>query len=154
HVRTSPMSRAADLVHDMQSGFVLVFGSALSDESDYFALAHAARTRCLPFAMWLTDDPYEFDAAYKFVELADVVFTNDRWTRSYYRRPHVFHLPMAASKRRQFRPVASADSEYGYDIFFCGVGFSQRQRVIDGLATVLKRYHTVICGDEWRENAP
>jgi len=153
-VRTCSPARYDTAMDGMRDAFVLVFGSALADESDYSGIAHAARQRGFPLAFWLTDDPYEFDAEYKFSGLADVVFTNDRWTRSYYRRPHVFHLPTAACRNQHFRPVPTSNYEYEYDIFFCGVGFPNRQMIIDGLAPVLRRHRTLICGDEWRTHAP
>ncbi len=153
HVRTCSLPRYESALRGMRDAFVLIYGSALADESDFYGVADAAKKLGFPLAIWLTDDPYEFDAEYKFAELADVVFTNDRWTRSFYRRPHVFHLPTAASKTQHFREVPASDRKYDYDIFFCGVGFSNRQSIIDGLAPVLRKHRTLICGDEWRGHA-
>lgn len=152
-VHVASLYQAEKQLRHLDSGFVLVFGSVLADESDFTALAHAARQRGFRVVFWLTDDPYEFDACYKFTDFADLVFTNDRWTRSYYRRTGVFHLPTGASKERYYRTIQRNDAAYKIDVFFCGVGFSNRQAIIDGLGPVLARYDTVICGAEWNENA-
>lgn len=153
NVRTCSLPRYESAMSGLRDAFVLIYGSALADESDYYGVAHAARRHGFPLAIWLTDDPYEFDAGYKFTELADVVFSNDRWSRSYYRRPHVFHLPTAASRRQHFREMPASDRDYELDIFFCGVGFPNRRAIIDGLSPVLKKHRTLICGDEWRSHA-
>lgn len=154
NVRTCSLPRYESAMDGLHDAFVLIYGSALADESDYLGIAHAAKRRGFPLAFWLTDDPYEFDAEYKFAELADAVFTNDRWTRSYYRRPNVFHLPTAACRTQHFREIPNSDRQYDYDIFFCGVGFPNRQSIIDGLSPVLRKHQTLICGDEWRAHAP
>lgn len=153
-VLTAPLSHAVERVAEMQNGAVVLFGTAMPDQTDFHAIAHTARQRGFPVVVWLTDDPYEFDVGYKFTDVADLIFTNDRWSAAYYNRPGVFHLPTAASRTRHRRAILERNDEYTFDIFFCGVGFANRQAIIDGLRPVLSRHDTLICGDGWQENAP
>jgi spore maturation protein CgeB len=156
-VHRAPLWLAPEQIAEVERGFVLLFGSALPDDCDYGPLWAAARTRNLPLAFWTTEDPYEFDAAYKFVDLADLVLTNDKWTAfhyRFYRNAGVHHLPLAACYERHRRTIPNVEADYAHDVFFCGVGFENRQRVVDGLRPILSKVDTLICGSGWDENEP
>jgi spore maturation protein CgeB len=157
HVSTCSLGSAVERADARQGGFVLVFGSALADECDYRTLTARARRRGLPLGFWAADDPYEFDMAYKYAALSDLVFTNDRWTSRHYafhRTGGVHHLPLGASKNRHHRKLLMDDRDYLHDVFFCGVGFDNRQTIVDGLRPLLSRVETLICGSDWDETAP
>lgn len=157
NVHRSELQSATEALPTLDDGFVLLFGSALPDECDYQPLAALARARGLPSAFWTTEDPYEFDAAEKYATAVDLVFTNDKWTSknyAFYGAPRVQHLPLAACPKHHWREIPNSAAEFRYDVFFCGVGFSNRQAIIDGLHPVLSRVETLICGSNWIENAP
>lgn len=156
HVSLTAASDARGSIREMGRGFVLLFGSSLPDECEFETISAVAHAQGVPVAFWTTDDPYEFDTSYKFVDAVDVVFTNDRWTERHYRfrrRQGIHHLPLAAS-REHFREVLPRDSDYMYDVFFCGVGFENRRRVVEGLNPILSKLETLVCGSEWPEMAP
>ncbi len=129
---------------------VLVAGSCRSEECEFVSLRRACDRAGTLFAFWLMEDPYEFDSVHKITDLADHLFSNDRWSTLHYDRPNVWHLPLAACPS-QAPPTANGLSAKrdGADVFFCGVGFPNRVGVLDDLTPVLKKYRTEIYGDEW-----
>jgi spore maturation protein CgeB len=154
-VRVTSPERAPRALQELRPRFVLVFGSLVMDEVDLGPLRAAGDEPGVKVAYWATEDPYELDAAYKLEGVADVIFTNDRFTKLHYELmgfPHVHHLPLAASIRQR-RPVLERDGDYLYDVFFCGVAFDNRRKVIDGLRPLLSGVNALICGSHWNENA-
>lgn len=125
---------------------VVCFGSCMPDASGFAQLRHACDRAGATLAFWLHDDPYEFDFRYKVLDVADFVFSNDRWAALHYEHPRAAHLPMAASRTAHWRPVRTDKS---MDVFFCGVAFENRKRLAADLARVLARHRTRFLGDGW-----
>jgi spore maturation protein CgeB len=118
----------------------------MPDASGFAQLRHACDQAGATLAFWLHDDPYEFDFRYKVLDVADFIFSNDKWATLHYEHPRVAHLPMAASRRAHWRPVRTDKS---LDVFFCGVAFENRKRLAADLARVLVRQRTRFLGDGW-----
>lgn len=137
----------ADSVRKLRPNLVILVGSALSPKSDFGSVARAVRSVGACFAYWTVEDPYEFDFNYKFADVADVVFTNDLWSLNFYQRDHVYHLPTAASPK-QARSLENFEQR-PLDIFFCGVAFAIRRRLISDAMTVLENHKSLIIGDLW-----
>jgi spore maturation protein CgeB len=127
---------------------LLMFGSMACNAVDYFRIASAGRRVGSHIAIWLHDDPYEFDFSFRAVEIGDTIFTNDRWALEHYDHPRVFHLPLAASPTFHYRELLPL-AHRRYDLFFCGVAFKNRVQMIRELGYRLSRYSTLICGSEW-----
>ncbi|GAB3348362.1 CgeB family protein [Lysobacter tyrosinilyticus] len=128
---------------------IVCFGSCMPDDADYLALRQHCDTTGATLAFWLHDDPYEIDFSYRIDGIADVVFSNDRWSAEHYNHPHAYHLPLAASRAAHWRPI-SQSKDIG--IFFCGVAFDNRIRLVRDLKQVLQRFDTRILGDQWPEH--
>jgi spore maturation protein CgeB len=128
---------------------VVVFGSVLPDCSNFAAMRRACDEVGARLAFWLHDDPYEFDACVKVVGLADFVFSNDRWSALHYPRKPAVHLPLAASARRFGQIAPWPWREKARDVFFCGVGFRNRQQLLADLQPTLTALRTEIYGDGW-----
>lgn len=128
---------------------VVLFGSCMPDESKYGALRRACEDVGAVMVFWLHDDPYEFDFNYRAELFADYIFTNDKWAARHYDSDRVYHLPMAASYKNHFREI---NSEKDIDIFFCGVGFENRIRLVNDLSKVLAKCDSQIFGDNWPQD--
>jgi spore maturation protein CgeB len=125
---------------------VLCFGSCMPDDASYMELRQFCDATGALLAFWLHDDPYEFDFAYRAVAVADVVFSNDKWASLHYNHPRVHHMPLAASRSAHWRPPTSSKD---FEIFFCGVAFPNRIRLVSDLKAVLSKHRTSILGDQW-----
>jgi spore maturation protein CgeB len=143
-----PSEIAAARVRISRPRLVLVFGSVLLDRCEFSGLRRACDTAGCRLAFWLTDDPYEFDASPKVVGLADHIFSNDRWSAEHYHRENVWHLPLAASPRAHTSGILPA-SVAQRDVFFCGVGYPARVRLLKDLRSILERVHTLVMGERW-----
>src|SRR3972149_8752563 len=149
HVKNLPLEVAASRVTSSRPEMVLVLGSCLPDSCDYSGLRHACDQTGSILAFWLHDDPYEFDSNAKIINIADHIFSSDRWASEHYHRANVWHLPLAASQdAHQLSKIISEDMMQR-DVFFCGVGFQNRRMMLKDLSAVLNKVHTEICGDEW-----
>lgn len=134
-------------VQRLRPTLVVLVGSALLPRSNYRDMAQACRRVGAVFAFWTVEDPYEFDAACKFTEFADLVFTNDAWANCFYDHERVHHLPTAASPR--WHVDLDRYDERPVEVFFCGVGFPNRQMLITDALPVLERRRSVILGENW-----
>ncbi len=134
----------------LQPNLVLLIGSALPVQSDYREISLACRACGAVFAFWTVEDPYEFDFRSKICRHADLVFSNDAWAVRFYDHRRVHHLPTAASPKR----AHSLDTYDGrpIDVFFCGVGFRNRQMVVSDALPVLERYRSLILGENWPDD--
>lgn len=143
---------ASHLIPALQPDLVVFMGSVLNDWIDYWGLARLSRESGAHVAFWLHDDPYEFDAAFRAVECADTIFSNDRYAVEHYIHPRVHHLPMAASSQhfRELDPAGYAARPL--DLLFCGVAFPNRVQMIRDLAPDLARFAVRIAGKEWPED--
>ncbi len=138
----------------MQSGMpdlVVAVGSCLPPDSDYLGWRrHCDRHGCR-LIFWLTDDPYEFDPDWKVMRIADHVFTNDANAALHHNAPHVSHLPLAASPVEHWREVTE---DADCDLFFCGVAFENRKRLLRAVMPDLSGLHVDLMGDWWPKDIP
>lgn len=148
HVAHAPLGLAARRVSGSRPDVVVCFGSCMPDDADYSELRHSCNKAGAVLVFWLHDDPYEFDFNYKVCEVADFIFTNDKWSALHYDHLCTFHLPLAASKSVHWKAQTNARD---IDIFFCGVAFTNRVRLLCDLKHVLVKYRTSILGDQWPE---
>ena len=144
-----PLDQAATNTLEIKPDLVLSFGSCMPDDADYFALRYSCDKVGSLLAFWLHDDPYEFDYNYKVINVADFIFSNDKWTSLHYSHPRAYHLSLAASKIAHWRPI---NNNKEIDIFFCGVAFQNRIRLITDLEKTLANYKTTILGEQWPED--
>lgn len=133
-----------------QPSILLLFGSCMPDDISYKAVKKICTEKNILLVFWLHDDPYEFDYGYKVEEVADVVFSNDKWASLHYSHSDVFHMPLAASKKTHYQQISK---DYEHDIFFCGVAFKNRVQLIHDLDRVLSKYKTLILGAEWPDHS-
>jgi spore maturation protein CgeB len=152
-IRNVPYEYAAETILSFAPDLALIFGSIMPDTCDYTAIERAAQSAGAHLAFWLHDDPYEFDFCFKAIESADTIFTNDRWAAQHYDFPRVFHLPMAACEQTHYRDISKHASKSN-DLFFAGVGFDNRIRIMRDLASALKSYRTCIRGSGWPTDLP
>ena len=137
-------------IRRLRPDLLLLIGSALPVQSDYREIAMACRGCGAVFAFWTLEDPYEFDVRSKVCRHADLVFSNDAWAVRFYDHRRVHHLPTAASPKK----AQSLDAYDGrpIDLFFCGVGFRNRQMVVSDALPVLERYRSLILGENWPDD--
>ncbi|GAE51396.1 CgeB family protein [Xanthomonas arboricola] len=148
-VVNAPLEYAADKAWATRPELVLCFGSCMPDDADYGHIKRYCAQTGTPLVFWLHDDPYEFDFSYKIKDVADLVFSNDKWCAEHYDHPRAFHLPLAASERAHRRPIATTKD---VSIFFCGVAFGNRIKLLRDLAKPLQEHSAVVLGDGWPEN--
>ena len=148
-VTECPLESAITTVDKLRPRLVLCFGSCMPDVSDYGPLRDLCDRVGVNLAFWLHDDPYEFDFAFKATEVADFVFSNDRWATRHYDHPHVQFLPMAACPNAHSRPWVS---DKRHDVFFCGVGFPNRVRILSDLQPFLGALRCEVLGAEWPDS--
>jgi spore maturation protein CgeB len=144
-----PLEVAQTRIRISRPALVLVFGSCLPDQCEYSGLRRACDQIGSSLAFWLHDDPYEFDANAKIVSLADYIFSNDRWAAEHYHRNNVCHVPLAACRLVHQTVAADRDGVQRTDVFFCGVAYESRVRLLTDLRPVLDRVHTEIYGEGW-----
>jgi spore maturation protein CgeB len=143
-----PLEVALATVQRQRPDLVVCFGSCMPDDADYLELRQYCDKSGAVLAFWLHDDPYEFDFSYRIRGIADLVFSNDRWAAQHYNHPHAYHLPLAASREAHWRPL-NPSKDIG--VFFCGVAFANRIRLVKDLKPVLQKFDTRILGDQWPE---
>lgn len=144
-----PLEVAPDRIRTWIPQLVLVFGSALPDSADYTGIRCAAACVGAPLAFWVHDDPYEFDAGAKIRRMADHIFSNDRWASRHYHRDNVWHLPMAASPTAHSPAGEMGEYSEERDLFFCGVAFEKRKRMVKDLSQIIIKVKTEIYGEGW-----
>jgi len=146
-VVNTPLEHAAVKVSSFKPDAVVCFGSCMPDDADYQSLRWECDKQGIPMVFWLHDDPYEFDYHYKLQGVADIIFSNDRWSAEHYNHPRAFHLPLAASESAHKRDIQATEKHT--NIFFCGVAFPNRARLLRDLAPTLSDCSAVILGAEW-----
>lgn len=146
NVRNVPLQFSVSALKHNPVDIVLVFGSCMPDNCDYGALRAECDRSGAKLVFWLHDDPYEQDFNFKIVKYADVIFSNDKWATQFYDHSHCYHLPMAASESAHFRSVTQY---WEMDLFFCGVGFENRIRLLRDLKPLLNQIKTKVVGDAW-----
>ncbi|TGD94629.1 CgeB family protein [Methylobacterium nonmethylotrophicum] len=152
-VRASPLELAEDAVAEFGPSLVVALGSVAVDAADLRALARGVRRAGARLAFWLHDDPYEFDYAPRAEDLADHVFTNDRWALPHYRHSSVSHLPLAACRRTHDRPVRPM-AQRALDLFFCGAAFPNRIALLERAQASLAARRVEVRGAGWPASLP
>ena len=150
-ILSCPLEVAPDLIGRLRPDLIVIFGSCMLDVSVYRDVRVACNKSQAKMVFWLHDDPYEFDYAFKAEELADWIFSNDKWASMHYAHPNVTHLPMAASQYVHYRQWVDQKE---FDVAFCGVAFPNRITLIRDLEGVIRKFRTRICGSHWPENIP
>lgn len=144
---SSPLEFAPARALELQPDVVVCFGSCMPDDAEYAALRRYCTQAGVPMVFWLHDDPYEFDYSYKISQVADIVFSNDRWCTEHYDHPFARHLPLAASQKAHWRPLNATGKDI--NVFFCGVAFDNRKRLLGDLRRTLGTHNALILGDGW-----
>jgi spore maturation protein CgeB len=146
-VLVEAFERLEETIRLQKPELVLLMASCLPAETYYGRLRHACDKADSRLAFWLLDDPYEFDANVRASAVADAIFVSDLWSSWHYIAPcPVIHLPMAASPEAHFRPVTRRS---GPTVFFCGVSFDNRTRLLRDLKPLLETRHSVVLGGGW-----
>jgi spore maturation protein CgeB len=143
-----PLELAVGRIERLRPKLVVAVGSLVPDASGLNRLRRATDAVGAELAFWLTEDPYEFDYAFKAEILADIVFSNDSWAVHHYRHPRVHHLPLAASATHHFRPVRPELSR-DIAVFFCGVAYPNRIALIRQADELLSQHPVAILGCDW-----
>jgi spore maturation protein CgeB len=150
-VQACSLESATTLARTTRPDLIVVFGSCMPSVCHYLDLKQVALDTGACVAFWLHDDPYEFDYSQKIIPLADIVFSNDRWSSTHYDHPNVHHLPLAADLDAHFQEPGQAKSR---DVFFCGVGFANRIQLLRDCASSLDGFRVEILGAEWPGDLP
>jgi spore maturation protein CgeB len=145
-VQEASLEKASITIASWDPTLVVIFGSCMPDQSAYLSIRKICSEKSIPIAFWLHDDPYEFDYAFKAQEIADWIFSNDRWSSMHYQHEKAFHLPLAGHPAVHYRPW---QSHKNHQIFFCGVAFPNRIQLLTDLSKILEKYSTHICGKGW-----
>jgi spore maturation protein CgeB len=145
-VRTSSLEAAELIASEFEPHLVVVFGSCMPPTSVYHGLRNFCTRTGAILSFWLHDDPYEFDYHYKILDVADVIFSNDRWSATHYQHPHVYAMPLAADRGAHYREAMRVKDR---DVFFCGVGFPNRQQLLRDCAPLLGGLNVEVLGTDW-----
>ncbi|WP_051377426.1 CgeB family protein [Paraburkholderia dilworthii] len=145
-VRTSSLEAAEQIAAEFSPQLVVVFGSCMPQTSIYHGLRNYCARSGAVLSFWLHDDPYEFDYHYKILDVADIIFSNDRWAATHYQHPHTYHVPLAADRDAHFRETGGIKDR---DVFFCGVGFPNRQQLLRDCAPRLASLKVEVLGVGW-----
>ena len=150
NVNIASLDYVEDVIETLNPDVLLLFGSCMPDDIGYYRIRNLCDRFGVLLVFWLHDDPYEFDYNYKIIEIADAIFSNDKWSSIHYEHDNIYHMPLAASKEKHYKPIVDA---YERDVFFCGVGFGNRVSLLSDLDCVLKNYKTLILGDNWPKSS-
>ena len=135
-------------VEATRPSLVVAAGSLASDATDLRRLRRATEAAGSLLAIWVHEDPYEFDYAFKLDTVADVVFSNDAWAVPHYCHPRARHLPLAGAPGRHYRPVTPCEVRETA-VFFCGVAYANRAEFVRKADDVLRRHPVEILGADW-----
>lgn len=147
-VGQAPLELACERVRRLRPKLVVAVGSLVPDAAGLGALRRSVDAVGAQLAFWLTEDPYEFDYAFKAELLADIVLSNDSWAVHHYRHGSVHHLPLAASPTRHLRPIHPSLPR-DIAIFFCGVAYPNRVALLRRADDLLSRHPVEILGCDW-----
>lgn len=147
----APLELCSNKIAEMKPELVVAIGSVVPDDTDLGTLRSACDRASSVLAVWLHDDPYEFDYSYKIREIADLVFTNDKWSLEYYDREHVYHLPMAGCPLTHYRQLDVINRRRSM-LFFCGVAYPNRIEFFRMIKHVPGSI--VVRGDHWPPDLP
>lgn len=85
---------------------------------------------CKVSFLWVFEDPYTLNHNVKVSNIFDCVLTNDAECVSFYK--NASYLPLASSKSFKELEVRE-ESEYKYDVMFCGSAWPNRVKIINEL---------------------
>lgn len=148
NVAIRPLELAERALSVLRPQLTVAVGSLACDIADLRRLRHAAEAAGSAIALWLHDDPYEFDYGFKTRDLADILFCNDLWSLAHHTHPNAHHLSMAglpAVHLRPITPVATRDLA----MFFCGVAYKNRIDLIRQADAMLCRHPVAVHGAGW-----
>lgn len=144
-----PLEAGVQAIGLFRPDLVLCAGSCAPDTCYYGPLRDLCDRRGIGLAFWLHNDPYEFDYGYKAVEVADWLFSNDRWASRHHAHPRVRHLPLAGCPETHLRPWREAKD---HDVFIHGMAFDNRLRMVQDLRPFLDGLRCAILGEDWPED--
>ncbi|MGV7032208.1 glycosyltransferase family protein [Methylobacterium symbioticum] len=150
-ITVRPLELAPEAVLELRPDLVIGVGSLVPDDADLRGLRRAVDAAGSRLALWLHDDPYEIDYAFKAGPLADIVFSNDSWSVPHYRHPNVHHLPLAGAPKIHLRDLKPVE-ERGIALFFCGVAYGNRIDLIRRADALLARHAVSILGSGWPDD--
>lgn len=141
---------------------IVLFGSFYSSYWNldlYDLCAQIRKNKHSRIAHWTCEDPHENDCSTQYKRLFDVVFTNDYQCVSDYLPTQGVFLPMASTSfASQTDPVDDArqeesaerhNPEEAFDLFFCGVAYPNRLKVITSCLDSLAPYRCLFAGPGW-----
>jgi spore maturation protein CgeB len=146
HVNQCSLENAVFTIKLTRPKLVVCFGSCMPDMSNYGPMRDICSKLNIGIAFWLHDDPYEFDFSFRATDVADWIFSNDRWTSFHYEHPKTFFLPMAACPWTHYREW---NPNKNLDILFCGVAFNNRVQILRDLNSYIQKQHSQIYGENW-----
>lgn len=147
-VTSCPLDVVETALDERRPSLLVGVGSLAHDSVDWRRIRRAADAAGSAIALWLHDDPYEFDYGFKADGVADIVFTNDGWSALHYEHPNVHHLPLAGSPQTHHRPIAPL-AEREFALSFCGVAYANRVDLVRRIDGLLAGYPVAILGAEW-----
>lgn len=144
------ISGAAASIAHLKPTIVFAIGSYLPENTYFGEVCREAKKIGAITVFWATEDPYEQDANYRIADDFDVIFSCDRWGHNFYLRDHVYHLPLAASRKLHYAPL-TGEAERSIDVLFCGVAFTSRKDIVRTLMPTLRQLNVRIIGPGWGE---
>lgn len=132
---------------------ILAIGSVADQSSRLLDLRRLADRCSCPLALWLVDDPYEFDFRDQAISVADHIFTVEIGCLEYYDVEHVSHLMLAGSRDDHYEPLVEP-RHIDFDFSFCGVGFKNRRYIVDSIGGDhrFEKFKLAVFGAHWNEN--
>ena len=144
------ISGAAASIALFKPTIVFAIGSYLPESTYFGEVCRESKKIGAITVFWATEDPYEQDAHYRISQEFDVVFSCDRWGHNFYQRDHVYHLPLAASRKLHYVPIDET-AEKTIDVLFCGIAFTSRKDIVRNLLPTLRNLNVRIIGPGWGE---
>ena len=135
-------------IHETRPQLVIAMGGVAVGSVDLRRLRAACDTVDAKLVLWLHDDPFEFDYAWRAENIADAIFTNDSWALQHYSFPQTFHLPLAGCADTHHRPLLPA-AQRDIDLLFCGVAYPNRIAFFREIQHICRRLNCVVLGDGW-----
>ncbi|MCC5611659.1 glycosyltransferase [Nostoc sp. CHAB 5834] len=145
-----PLDQSIQVVDLCGARMLICVGGLALPSADLWQFRRIADKKNIPLVLWLHDDPYEFDYAYRAKGLADFVFTNDAATVPFYSNFGIkaHHLPLAACKNIHYRDVLEPELKF-IDYFFCGYAYPNRAEFFASSAIYMKSFYGEIFGAGW-----
>ena len=131
---------------------VFVYGQGGGTTSEILEEIQHIRSKGIPVALWLVDDPYFTDQTVQIVKYFDFVFTIDRACIEIYRSEgcSAYYLPLAAFYGQYYPTKKFFYSDY--DVGFIGVGFRDRVTLLDSVFSRVTSPKKLIIGPWWNDH--